>query len=283
MRSQESVGEQEKSLEQAPLAQLEETIRHAEKLTNHREQQNEHVAIDIESLPKSVDTEHFKERLTKLKNIQTEMKQAVLAASLLALIHGQALAVSAPKDISALSQNQEDSSSSSAPIVNQTNMTLEIIKGVAEAVLEQKKKDGREVVTGEDSEGKKIETTDRVGKASGMIPQQIPKLGNIASLISVVIDIQKEAKEAVPGYEKNIAGRVAKLIADIPTFGLASYAWDMLSKREEARKNGTLVFEKPTTQQSEATEANLLTKESLPVEGDGSGLDFENSIKQPEH
>ncbi len=234
--------EYQEKIEVKKISKVEDVLSRGERLVTHAEQKNEHLVVDVESLPNTIDKKPFHEKIQKLQRIKDEMKRAVLSASFLILTSGNALAENAPKDFDATPQIQEQTEVSPSPAssIAQTNVTLEIIKGVATIALEQKKKDVSEILQGVDPiTGKEVSSIDRVGKASDMIPRRIPKLGNIALVISAVIDIQKEIAEAKPGYEKNILGRVARLIADIPSVGLASVAWDILSKRE-AQKNQTV-------------------------------------------
>lgn len=244
MEGQQLEAKQEKN-KGRPQSELESALAYGESLANRIEQQAEHIHVDIETLPNDVDRKPFDEQLTKINFIQKKMRQAVLAASFLALTSSQALAQD--KEIGTGIYQQEDAEVAPLPeatrTIQQTNTTLEIIKGVAEIALEQKKKDALEILKGVDAQGNKVETTVRIGKGADSIPKQFPKIGNAASLISAVIDIQKEASEAQPGYERAIAGRVAKLIIDIPTFGLGSFVWEMISSREKAKKDGTLTYE----------------------------------------
>lgn len=241
MKGQESIGNQELLPNQEAISELEGALSDGNELAKRTEQQNEMILVEIESLPATIDTAPYKEKITKLQGIQAKIKQTVLAASFLALVQGNALAESTPKDQDSAPQTQEQLETIPAPsiTVEETNMTLEIIKGVANMALEQKKKDINEVLQGVNTKGEEVSAKDRIEKASGMIPSQIPKLGNIASVLSMVIDIQREISEAKPGYEKNIASRFARLLVDIPTQGLASFAWEILSKNQQNKDTTT--------------------------------------------
>lgn len=245
MGSQEHFEKKESSMEKGEPSQLEDAIKHGEELVTHFEHQKSHTVKDVESLPPGVDRTPFNEKLSTMDRIGQEAKKATLAASFLMLTSNAVLAESIPKDQDSAPQAQEQLETVPAPTITmqETNMTLEIIKGVATMMLEQKKKDVNEVLQGVNTKGEEISVLKRAEKASGLIPSQVPGLGKVFSILNAATDIQEEIKAAAPGYEKNVIGRFGRLLLDIPTAGLASYAWKQIQEREKLKKDGKLIFD----------------------------------------
>lgn len=269
MGQQEHFEKNESGLEKGETSQLEGVIKHGEELVTHFEHQKNNTAKDIERLPPEVDRSSFNEKLTTMDRIGKEAKKATLAASFLMLTSNAALAESSPKDFEAIPQTEVQlfPSMDAESVVRQSTMVLEVVKGVAQAAVEQQKKDVETVIKGTDTNGKEISTRDRVEKAVNLIPSKVPKLGPLAGTLSTIMEIQKDISEAKQGYEKNVARKVALLLADRATHGLASFAWSLLAPKEEKKREPDAVAS-DTQNETVRTEETQPILENLPTEGD---------------
>lgn len=287
MNEQSSLEKQEPRVDNKEASKLESILKHGETLSTRLEQQNSHISIDREALPQEVDKSSIDKKLTRMQKIQQEVREATLAASLLIFTSNAAFAESTPKDFEQAPQTQSQPESSPSPIYSaeQTNATLEIIKGVATIALEQKKKDVQEVFQGVDTAGKEVATRDRIGKAAEMVPKDIPKLGNIASVLSAAIDIQKKIAEAKPGANAEVFKRVIRLVADIKTAGLTSLAlnWLLSSKEAEKKTEPAVAVNEPLQHVELPVETPKPLPENLPLEGDGGESNPEESSPDDTH
>ncbi len=234
--------EQQKTTENGdPSSILADAIATANSTVLHQEHRSNTLAQDIEGIPNSKEKESFTQRAGQLDAIRNEAQESITAASFLDAVANYTVEEPQIAEDAPISQeiNQpEQSPSIPVPSVNQMNVALEAIKGIANVVIEKEKEQATKVIKGVDGNGQEVEAGKRIEAAVGMIPKNMPKIGNPAFIIGKVLELQEEIKRAEPGFERSVLSKIVLLVADVPTRGLVSMAWEILKKVQEVTNAG---------------------------------------------